>query len=111
MLRLIVLALAVIVGLMAFRVVPLLAGVGLMVVVLVVATAVDQRGRSGPRRTPAGLDPNKGQLHGQQRTWQTPQPYIDHRDGGGVPAGVETQSRVGGLPAGSILDGHADERR
>ena len=113
MLRLIFASLAVVVVLMALRVVPLLPGFGLIVMVLLGATAVDGRAaqhRFG-RRGPTGLDPNKGQLYGPASTWDTPQAYIDHPDGAGVPPGVETQIRVGGLPAGSILRGDGSERR
>jgi hypothetical protein len=113
MLRLIIVALAVVIALMGLRVVPLLPGFGLIIVVLLAGTALDQR--IAPRRStgspPRGLDTNRGQLYGQASTWDTPQAYIDHPDGAGTPAGVETQSRVAGVPAGSILGPDGSERR
>jgi hypothetical protein len=115
MLRLVLLAVALIIGLMAFRILPLLAGLVLIILALVAATAMGEGvdGRRGrvSRRPMNGLDVQRGQLYGQASTWDTPQPYIDHPDGAGVPPGVETESRVGGLPAGSIVDQHRGERR
>lgn len=117
MVRLILALTAIVVLLMAFRVIPLLAGFGLIVVALLAAVGIGDRvdrGRQRGRHAAAEhFDEHRGQLfgHSSEASWDTPQAYIDHPDGGGVPPGVETQSRVGGLPAGSIVGPDRSERR
>jgi hypothetical protein len=84
---------AFVVVLMALQVVPLLLGFALIVVGLLVSVAIGQRIDARRQRglpAPAQhFDANRGDFHGSSsdHSWQTPQPYIDHRDGRNSPPG------------------------
>ncbi len=74
-----------------------LPGIALIVLGLMAAVVVGERldrGRQRGAHDPAAhFDPNRGQWHGNEGSWQTPTPYIDHPAGGGAPPGVEREGR------------------
>ena len=61
--------------------------VGLMAAV-VVGERLDRSRQHGRHDPAAHFDRNRGDFHGEQASWTTPTPYIDHPDGGGTPPGV-----------------------
>jgi putative Mn2+ efflux pump MntP len=81
--------------LMAFQLVPLLAGFGLIVLALLGSVMIGERLDRSRQRShhdaAAHFDVNRGELvgHASERSWDTPQPYIDHPDGGGTPPGMK----------------------
>lgn len=84
------------VALIGLNVVPPLFGVLLILAAVTVAVAVvdrRDRARQGISGPASRLDRNTGSFHGAQEYWQPPTPYIDHRDGGGAPPGVEPRRR------------------
>ena len=74
-----------------------LPGIALIVLGLMAAVVVGERmdrGRQRGAHDPAAhFDPNRGQWHGDEGSWQVPTPYSDHPDGGGTPPGVERDER------------------
>ena len=80
-----------------------LLGVGLFplviaVIVTLVASLVGAWNLDRGRRIQTGryYDENKPNFYGpvQNRTWQVPTSYIDHRSGGGAPPGVDRNDRA-----------------
>ena len=77
------------VALIGLNLVPPLIGIVLVLGIITLAVAiVDRRDRARGRASgpSSRLDRNTG-------SWQPPTPYIDHRDGGGAPPGVEPRTR------------------
>ncbi len=80
---------------MAFQVVSLLAGLVLIVLALLASVMLGERLDRTRQRShhdaAEHFDVNRGELYGRssESSWDTPQPYIDHPDGGGTPPGVE----------------------
>ncbi|HEX5395817.1 MAG TPA: hypothetical protein VFX74_01880 [Candidatus Limnocylindria bacterium] len=80
---------------MAFQVVSLLAGLALIVVALLASVAIGERLDRSRQRShhdaAAHFDVNRGELfgHASERSWDTPQAYIDHPDGAGTPPGMK----------------------
>lgn len=83
-------------ALFALDIVSWLGAVGLGVVGLMVAVVIGERldrsRQRGPHDPAAQFDRNRGDFHGEESTWSTPTPYIDHPDGGGTPPGVDRPS-------------------
>jgi len=86
---------AVVVLLMALKFVPLILGFVLIVIGLLASVAfgerIDRRRRSATHNPAGHFDANRGDFHGSSsdHSWQSPQPYIDHRHGGGTPPGAD----------------------
>lgn len=66
--------------------------VGLMVAV-VIGERLDRSRQRAPHDPAAHFDRNRGDFHGDEESWTTPTPYIDHPDGGGTPPGVNRAPR------------------
>jgi hypothetical protein len=93
---LILLVLVIGVALVGLNLVPPLLGIVLVLGSIMLAVAIADRRdrvRGGAAGPSSRLDRNTGSFHGAQEHWQPPTPYIDHRDGGGAPPGVEPRTR------------------
>jgi Short repeat of unknown function (DUF308) len=86
---------AVLIALVALKVVTVVVGVVAMVLALVGLAAFgewrDKPRQRGIHNPAAAFDPNKPNLYGRssESHWEPPTPYIDHPDGGGAPPGVD----------------------